>query len=200
MTLPEHAICSVMIAQLGVRQRYGWTGVAVVTAAGIAPDLDTAAKLIGDEHFWQLHHALGHGLLPVAILSLTVALIGRYAFKLRPLPFVFAWCLAAALAHVATDTLYWWGVKIFWPVRDTEITFNVIEYLDLIVLTIWLGGALCLYSFPKHGVRTALITLGLFAAYVVLRATMPPPTGLFRFITGGWMYEAPKGTPVLDWW
>lgn len=48
MTLPEHAICSLMIAELAVRQRLGLRGVLVVVAAGIAPDLDTAAKLFGD--------------------------------------------------------------------------------------------------------------------------------------------------------
>ena len=48
MTLPEHAICSVMLAQFGIRQRLGWQGVCVVALAGIAPDADTAAKLVGE--------------------------------------------------------------------------------------------------------------------------------------------------------
>jgi hypothetical protein len=34
MTLPEHAICSLMIAEFGVRQRFGLQGVLVFVAAG----------------------------------------------------------------------------------------------------------------------------------------------------------------------
>ena len=73
MTLPEHAICSLMIAELGVRQRLGLRGVLVVVAAGIAPDLDTAAKLFGDQYFWKLHHALGHSILSIIVMAVASA-------------------------------------------------------------------------------------------------------------------------------
>ena len=56
MTLPEHVICSVMLAQFDVRQRFGWLDVGVV--AGIAPDIDTATKLVGDREYLALKHAL----------------------------------------------------------------------------------------------------------------------------------------------
>ena len=44
MTLPEHAICSLMIAEISVRKGFGTVGVVAVTAAGISPDLDTASE------------------------------------------------------------------------------------------------------------------------------------------------------------
>src|SRR5258708_35544021 len=69
MTLPEHVICSVMIAQLGCRQRFGWKAVPVVAVAGISPDVDVVTKLISEPLFWEMHHALGHSLLSITVLS-----------------------------------------------------------------------------------------------------------------------------------
>ena len=202
MTLPEHVICSVMFAQFGVRQRLGWKGVAAVALAGIAPDLDTVMKLAGDAQYWRLHHALGHGLLPLLLISVGIAPLARWAFKLQPIAFVWFWCLLAAVAHVLTDALYWWGIQVFWPFSHWELKLNWIEYLGLLVLALWLAGAFCLYRFPSMSVRIATVTLGLFVSYVVLRAVAPQPErgGVIHLITGGWMYAAPRGTPLLDWW
>lgn len=200
MTLPEHAICSLMIAELGVRQRMGWRGVLVVVTAGIAPDLDTASKLFGDVYFWKLHHALGHSLLSVSAIATIAAAAGRIVLKLQPFAILFKWCLLAATVHCLTDSLYWWGVQPFWPFDSHEVCFEVLEYLDLIVLTVWLGGAIWLFRSPGKRPFVAKATLRLFAAYVILRAVLPQPTGMFHLLTGGWMYAAPKGTPVLDWW
>src|SRR5262245_42393708 len=115
MTLPEHALCSAMLAEFGMRERFGRRGTLVMIVAGIAPDLDTAAKLVSDRDFWQWHHALGHGVLPVMLLSLSIAGAARLFGRLKPFGYVFAWSLAAAAAHVITDSLYWWGVQFFWP-------------------------------------------------------------------------------------
>ena len=200
MTLPEHAICSLMIAELGVRQRLGLRGVLVVVAAGIAPDLDTAAKLFGDQYFWKLHHALGHSILSVVAISVVSAVVGSFLLRLRNFAFLFGWSLVAATAHCLTDSLYWWGVKPLWPFHEYEVCFELLEYLDLIVLAIWLGGAVWLYRSPQNRHRVAAFTLSLFAGYVAMRWALPKPTGVFHLLTGGWMYAAPQGTPVLDWW
>tara|TARA_R110002072_G_scaffold238769_3_gene396422 strand:- start:48107 stop:48721 length:615 start_codon:yes stop_codon:yes gene_type:complete len=204
MTLPEHVICSLMIAELGVRQRLGLRGVLVVVAAGIAPDLDTAAKLFGDQYFWNLHHALGHSVLSVIVIAAVSSAAGSVALKLRNFGLLFRWSLLAAVAHCITDSLYWWGIQPFWPVDSYELCFSLIEYLDLFVLAIWLGGAACLFRSSKKDTancqRVAALALCTFTGYVALRAILPKPTGLFHLLTGGWMYAAPQGTPVLDWW
>lgn len=210
MTLPEHAICSLMIAELAVRQRLGLRGVLVVVAAGIAPDLDTAAKLFGDQYFWKLHHALGHSVLSVAVIAAVSSAVGSAALKLRNFGLLFWWSLLAATVHCVTDSLYWWGIQPFWPVNSYELCFRLIEYLDLFVLAIWLGGAAWLFRSSKKSAHdgdnnknnrlVAMATLGTFSSYVLLRSILPEPTGVFHLLTGGWMYAAPQGTPVLDWW
>ncbi len=200
MTLPEHAICSVMLAQFGIRQRFGWQGVGMVALAGIAPDADTAAKLVGDEHFWELHHAVGHNAFALVLLAVAVSGLGRWLLGLRPWGYLFLWCLIAAAAHALTDCLYWFAVKPLWPLGDAAVMWDVLEYLDLIVLAIWLTGAVCLWKWPQRGVVIAVITLGIFTAYVVVRAVTPGPTGTLKFLTGGWMYDIPEGTPGFGWW
>jgi membrane-bound metal-dependent hydrolase YbcI (DUF457 family) len=202
MTLPEHIICSAMLAQFGVRQRFGWKGTLAVVAAGVAPDLDTAAKLVSDREFWRLHHALGHGLLPILALSMAIALAACLWWSLRPMWYVWLWCLVSAVAHVFTDAVYWWGIQVLWPFSRWEVCFSWIEYLDLLALGLWLAGALALYRFPTRGARIAAVTLSLFVGYLAVRASLPAPTqgNVIHWVTGGWMYLAPRGTPVLDWW
>lgn len=200
MTLPEHAICSLMIAQFGVQQRLGVRGVICVTLAGIAPDLDTASKLFGDQYFWTLHHALGHSLLSVGILAAVISGLGYWLGSLRPYGYLFRWCLTAAVVHCLTDTVYWWGIQPLWPFSSMEICFSVIEYLDLIVLGIWLLAVVALYLYREQNIRIAIATLSIFSVYVSLLAVLPEPTGVLNLIAGGWMYAAPEGTPLLDWW
>lgn len=200
MTLPEHAVCSLMLAQATVRPRYGWRGVAIVVLAGIVPDVDVVTKLAGDEHYWRLHHALGHGLPSIIVLALAVSVLGRFAFGSRPFAPLFGWCLIAAFVHVLTDSLYWFAVQPGWPFHDVQIKFELLEYLDLVVLAIWFGAAVCLYGFPDRGRLVASASLSLFVGYVALRAALPAPTGFFKLVTGGWMYAFPQDTPVLDWW
>jgi membrane-bound metal-dependent hydrolase YbcI (DUF457 family) len=200
MTLPEHAICSLMIAQFGVQQRLGIRGVICVTLAGISPDLDTASKLFGDEYFWTLHHALGHSLLSICVLTAAISGIGYWMGRLRPYGYLFRWCLTAAAVHCLTDAVYWWGIQPLWPFWPTEVCFSVIEYLDLIVLGIWLSAAVALYWYRDQNIRIATAALTTFTAYVLLRSVLPEPTGVVKLIAGGWMYAAPEGTPVLDWW
>lgn len=210
MTLPEHAICSLMIAELGVRQQLVLRGVLVVVAAGVAPDLDTAAKLFGDQYFWKLHHALGHSILSVVVISAVSAMVGSVVLRLQNFGLLFRWSLLATVAHCLTDLLYWSGIQPFWPAHSYELCFKLIEYLDLFVLAIWLGGAAWLFrsskkpshdgDSEKNNRRVAMVALGTFGGYVLLRSVLPEPTGVFHLLTGGWMYAAPQGTPVLDWW
>lgn len=189
-----------MIAQFGVRQRLGTAGVLCVMIAGIAPDIDTAARLFGEQYFWDLHHALGHSVLSVLVLSFVVSTLGCWLGGIHSFGYLFGWCWVAAIVHCVTDAVYWWGIEPLWPVSSWEWCLNVIEYLDLVVLGIWLAGALALYQFRRYSVFIGALTLSSFAMYVGLRSVLPPPTGVFQLIAGGWMYAAPEGTPVLDWW
>lgn len=199
MTLPEHAICSAVLAQFQIRTRLGTRGVVLVTLAGIAPDLDTAAKLFGDDLYWKLHHAVGHNVFAIVLFAALATAVGAL-FKQREPVLLFTWCCIAGGVHCLTDALYWWGIRPLWPFSPVEVTFGILEYLDLLVLGLWLLAAVVLYLKRQNYSQVAALTLGSFALYVATRAVLPPPTGFHAFITGGWMYAAPQGTPVLDWW
>ncbi len=200
MTFPEHVVCSATLAQYGLRQRFGRRGVLLLVLAGFSPDLDTAAKLVADQTFWQLHHALGHNVWAVLLLAAACTLFGRVVLGIPLSWSTYGWCLAAAVAHCLTDSLYWWGIQPLWPFSRYELKLSVLEYLDLVVLTIWLTAAVVLWCRPDWGCATATVTLAVFLGYVAVRASLPPPTGWWKFLTGGWIYAPPRGTPVLDWW
>ena len=159
----------------------------------------TAAKLVSDESFWRLHHALGHSLLSIVILAAVVAGVAcRFSESLRFRP-IFGWCLVAAFIHCVTDSLYWWGVKPLWPLREDEVCFKLLEYLDRIGLVGWLGGPVGRWRDRARSRKIASGTLGGFTVYVLLRAALPAPEGAWKSITGGWMYDLPSGG-IFDWW
>jgi membrane-bound metal-dependent hydrolase YbcI (DUF457 family) len=199
MTLPEHLICSVMLAQLGCRQRFGWKTVPVVAVAGIAPDVDAVTKLISDPLYWEMHHALGHSLISITVLSAIIAGVSAPFLKLPFRP-IFVWCWLASFVHDLTDVPYWWGVRFLWPFSDRGVMLKALEYLDLIVLAMWLTAAIWLWKRPARSRQIAIVSLSLYTGYVILRWILPKPTGIWHQITGGWMYLAPGDTPVLDWW
>ena len=188
-----------MVAQLGCRQKLGWKAVPVVAVAGIAPDIDALIKLFNEQRFWELHHALGHSLISISILSALIARLGAHVLRLpfRPL---FGWCWLASFVHDLTDIPYWWGIQFFWPFSHWGLMLKAIEYLDLLVLGMWLIAAVWLYKSPNQGRRIAVGSLSLFSEYVLLRWLLPQPTGLLHLVTGGWMYLAPGSTPLIDWW
>jgi len=205
MTLPEHLICSLAIAQLGVARQMGTKGIVLVALAGISPDLDSAAKLVGEKYFWSLHHALGHCLLAIFIIAVVYTLVGWRWIRTPPGQRnhywrIFVCCLLAAFVHCLTDSLYWWGVKPFWPFDGREITFNILEYLDLFVLAIWILPCIIAWRCPAQATRMSWAALTLFTCYVGTRIALPDPTGNWQLLTGGWIYAAPNDTPILDWW
>src|SRR6516165_5467064 len=143
-----------MIAQLACRQRFGWKAVPVVAVAGIAPDVDAVTKLISDPLYWEMHHALGHSLISITVLS---AIIAGVSAPLLKLPFrpMFGWCWLASLVPDLTDVPYWWAVRFLWPFSDRGLMLQALEYLDLLVLGMWLTAAVCLYKRPARGRRIA---------------------------------------------
>jgi len=92
------------------------------------------------------------------------------------------------------------GIQPLWPFSQFELRCSILEYLDLIVLGIWLLTAVALYLRNSDGVQIATLSLMSFTAYILLRAYLPPPEDVFRLVAGGWMYAARQGTPVLDRW
>jgi hypothetical protein len=74
-------------------------GVLVVVAAGVAPDLNTAAKLFGNQYFWKQHHSLWHSLHSALVIAVASSVVGNAALKLRNFGLLCRWSLLAAVAH-----------------------------------------------------------------------------------------------------
>src|SRR5437588_4106135 len=117
MKIPEHLAFSYLLAQFGVQPEYGAAGTALMLAAGMLPDLDGLSILGGWQCHRTYHRVVGHG-LPVTLAGpLLLALLGRGAFGLGPLPLLWAWLQLALLAHLATDCLFYrWPAQLLWPV------------------------------------------------------------------------------------
>ena len=171
-------------------------GIAMLVAAGVAPDLDYASYLAGPGAFFSLHRTLFHSLLGGALLVCGVAA----AFvvldkkwprshvtqdkKFPPLAFFPALgvCAAGISGHILLDVASGVGVQLLWPFRSRWYRWNLDGNLDPWLLLILIAGLLLPLLFRlvneevgdrrkgQGGSRAAVVTLILLAVYFGWRA------------------------------
>lgn len=141
MHIPTHIMsgwCVASCFDLSPRERLG----CMIAAA--APDLDGIGILIGgtDGDAYQLyHHLLGHNLLFVALVAITLATISTHGLK--------AFFLYVALGHLHLLMDYFgsgpgWGIAYFWPFSrrgfKTDLAWEFFSWQNLTAacaLLIW---------------------------------------------------------------
>lgn len=185
-----HAFTSLALGKSGER----WLprfGVAMLVAAGIAPDLDYASYLGGPGAFFRLHRTLLHSLLGSALLACAIA-AAFYVLdqkwprshvaqdkKYPPLAFLpaLAVCAIGIGGHILLDVASGIGVQLFWPFRFGWYRWNLDGNLDPWVLLILIAGLLLPLLFRlvneevgdrrkgRGGSRAAVVTLILLAIY-----------------------------------
>jgi membrane-bound metal-dependent hydrolase YbcI (DUF457 family) len=202
MTLGEHAMIGALCSWLGPYQRWGWRGTLVMTAAACVPDLDSAVLLFGSfGDFASLHRAMTHGILGLVVLNLLLALFWRWLFGLREFWRLFLWGMLAAATHVAADMITGFRepehglfvVRPFWPFWDWGWATELLKFADLIPLLLLAIPCFWIWRRPQHGRYVAPAFLSALVLYCVLRALLPAPTGVWAFITGGYI------DPVYEW-
>jgi membrane-bound metal-dependent hydrolase YbcI (DUF457 family) len=185
-----HAFTSLALAKSGER----WTprfGVAMLVAAGVAPDLDYASYLAGPGSFFSLHRTLFHSLLGGAVLACALA-AGFYLLDkkwpqshvaqdrkfpaVRFLP-ALAVCAVGIGGHILMDVASGIGVQLLWPFRSGWYRWDLDGNLDPWVLLILVAGLLLPLLFRlvneevgdrrrgRGGSRAAVVTLLLVVAY-----------------------------------
>ncbi|MGA9883040.1 MAG: metal-dependent hydrolase [Candidatus Acidiferrales bacterium] len=185
-----HAFTSLALGKSGER----WLprfGVAMIVAAGVAPDLDYASYVAGPGAFLRLHRTLFDSLLGGAVLACAVAAAFYVLDKKWPQPKVaqdkkypplaffpaLAVCAVGIGGHILLDVASGIGVQLLWPFRSGWYRWNLDANLDPWVLLILIAGLLLPLLFRlvneevgdrrkgRGGSRAAVVTLVLLAIY-----------------------------------
>ncbi len=198
MKVPEHLALSFLLAQFGVQQHYGWTGTALMLAAGCLPDLDGLTLLAGWRVYRTYHRSVGHG-LPLTLLGPAVlALVGSAGYPPGAVLPLWGWLQLALLAHLFTDVCFYrWPVQLLWPIAPHGLGLGLLTWNDLVpTLLLYAACALALV-WPAAAIAGATLGLGGLLGYLGWRALQPrQPTGWAGWLTGGW---APQAAPFWRW-
>src|SRR5947209_17965403 len=106
MKVPEHVAFSFLLAQLGVHQQYGWSGTALVIAAGCLPDLDGIGVIFGWRFYRRYHRILGHGLPMTMLGPLVLAFFGSF-LEIGSFLVLWPWLQVSLLLHLFTDVSFY---------------------------------------------------------------------------------------------
>jgi len=190
-----HAFTSLALAR-AAHKRLPRFGAAMVVASGLAPDLDYVSYFAGPDAFIRYHRTALHSLSGLAALAVAMAslflLLDR---KLPPpktvqgktfapltFPGAFAACAVGAAGHLLLDLASGVGVQLFWPFRRRWTGWDLAANFDPWLLVLLVAGFLVPVLFRlvgeevgerrkgPAGVRGALVTLVLVAAYLGARA------------------------------
>ncbi len=185
-----HAFTSLALGKSAER-RLPRFGIAMLVAAGVAPDLDYVSYLGGPGAFFRLHRTLLHSLFGGALLACAIACAFYVLDKKWPssqvaqdkkFPPLTFWpalaCSAAGISgHILLDIVSGVGVQLLWPFRSGWYRWNLDGNLDPWLLLILIAGLLLPLLFRlvneevgdrrkgRGASRAAVVTLLLLVAY-----------------------------------
>ena len=146
MLVPGHAQVGWHLAEaagLGKKDRI------LCAVAGMSPDLDGFAFLLGLSNYWEFHHTFGHSLLIIPFMAVALGLFARK--KLITMIF----CCFGALAHVAVDIFGSMPVYVLWPLYPDWTPFdnpNPFIVFPVEFITPFLMIACSMWVYRKRGI------------------------------------------------
>lgn len=124
-----------LFAQAGARRSQARPAAVVGLAAGMSPDLDVLIRSPNDSLLAiEFHRHFTHSLAMVPALALAVSLVVWWPLsRWRPdLKFarVYLWSLLAVASHGVLDAMTSYGTRLYWPLSDQRVAWNVISVID----------------------------------------------------------------------
>lgn len=171
MDLISHGLMGAMVAGLGLQQKFGAAGVVTTVIANAAPDLDVVACVRGPKCFYKYHREITHSLLGATILGILIS-TGIYFFTpMHNLVAILAMVFAGLATHLLMDSLTPWGLPLFYPFINKKYGFDLIWFIDPVIIASMVGGVSIGYQLPEYSFVAYLTALAVIAAYLFLRVT-----------------------------
>lgn len=204
MDLISHGVMGFMLAGLGLKKKLGAASVAGLVLASTAPDFDGVVMLKGARAFYKYHREITHSLLGATAISLILAAGLSFLFPLSFLQGLGVSAVGMAF-HLLTDSLTPWGVPLFYPFSSKKYSFNLVWFIDPIVIGSLLGSLLVGYEFPALRFSLQLSALGLIVFYLLLRVYQKRKSRLLAarelpaYYRRGKMWVLPSAVSPFQW-
>lgn len=170
MDLVSHGLIGSMLAGLGLKNKFGVISSAAMIIGNLAPDFDGVVALKGAKTFYKYHREVTHSLIGSLVLSLLIA-TGIYMVT----PFKHFFLLLAIVStgvatHLLMDSFTPWGLPLFYPFSDKKYSFNLIWFIDPVIIGSLVVGLIATFRLPLYTVLINILSFSIIAAYLVLRA------------------------------
>lgn len=167
MDIVTHGITGVLISRALPGGSKG-SMMAAAIIGGLAPDLDTVARLWDPMAAITVHRIATHSLLGgVLIAGLVAGLV--WSFGRESFVRLFGFAYLSLLSHIGSDLLTSFGTAILWPITYRRFALAQHYIIDPIFSVIVLTFLITTFRFKKRG--TLLARIGLVGVVLYVLAT-----------------------------
>ena len=160
-----HGLAAALLAQAGLRQRYGALATAALLVGSELPDLDALFELGGPVFGFVHHRGITHSLLGGAGLALLGAALLWSVWRSHSYWRVTWLVYLGVLLHIGMDYLTSYGTQIFLPFNTGHYTADAVYIVDFTYSALMITGLLLVRMIrrqrqERYG-RASLVWVGL---------------------------------------
>ena len=164
-----HGLTGAVLAQAGLRQRYGYQATLATTAGALIPDIDVFWSPGGSVVALETHRGITHSFVGAVGLALAVGLIvGRLGPEKR-------WRLLSGLAllgivvgHLFLDLITSYGIQLFLPCSPSRPALDLVFIIDPFLTLQLLAALITGYAWRSRSALVGRVALGIVAGYLGL--------------------------------
>src|SRR2546428_6801059 len=160
-----HGLAAALLAQAGLRQRYGALATVALIVGSELPDLDCLFKLGGPVADFVHHRGITHSLCGGAGLALLGAALLWSVWRAHPYWRVTWLVYMGVLLHIGMDYLTSYGTQIFLPFYAGHYTADAVFIVDFTYSALMITGLLLVRMVRRQrqhrSGRESLVSAGL---------------------------------------
>jgi membrane-bound metal-dependent hydrolase YbcI (DUF457 family) len=185
-----HGLAAALLAQAGLRQRYGALATVALVVGSELPDLDCLFKLGGPVSDFVHHRGITHSLFGGAGLALLVAALLWSVWRSHPYWRVTWLVYLGVLLHIGMDYLTSYGTQLFLPFDAGRYTADAVFIVDFTYSALMITALLLVRMVrnqrqARYG-RASLLWIALGGgAWLVAPALVERPLALLAWQSAG---------------
>lgn len=166
-----HGLTGAVLAQTGLRQRYGYQATLATTAGALVPDIDVFWSPGGSVVALETHRGITHSFVGAVGLALALGLLVRLVGREK------RWGLLSGLAllgivvgHLFLDLITSYGIQLFLPFSRSRPALDLVFIIDPFFTLPLLAALVAGYAWRFRSALIGRVALGLIAGYLGLMA------------------------------
>jgi inner membrane protein len=166
-----HGLAGAVLAQAGLRQRYGYQATLALTAGALIPDLDILWSPARSVVALETHRGITHSFVGAVGLAVVLGLIVRFLGPVK------RWDLLAALSflgivvgHLFLDLITSYGIQLFLPFSRARPAWDLVYIVDPFFALPLLGALVVGWAWRSRSALVGRTALGVVAGYLVFMA------------------------------